>query len=142
MRERTTTSVLSGECVSQQILGLITGKWTAIVVYALDDGPRRYAELRRLIDGVSEKMLSQTLQKLERNGLVARRPASARARGVEYGLTAMGRRLGRAMCGLCTWAEAHAAEVLRARERYDAARPARGGRPDQVIRRTSFDIIT
>jgi DNA-binding HxlR family transcriptional regulator len=124
MRERTMTSVFSDECVSQQILGEIAGKWTAVVLYALDS-PRRYAELRRLIEGVSDKMLSQTLRNLERNGLVARRPASARARGVEYELTAMGRRLGRAMCGLCTWAETYADEVLRARERYDAAVPLR-----------------
>ncbi len=70
-------------------------------------------------------MLGRTLRKPERGGLVARRPVSARARGVEYELTATGRRLGRAMAEPCTRAETPVARVRGARERYDAARPAR-----------------
>jgi DNA-binding HxlR family transcriptional regulator len=125
------------------ILEEVAGKWTATVLCSLDGGARRYAELRRLIDGVSEKMLSQTLRNLERNGLVVRRATTARARGVEYELTAIGRQLGKAMAGLCAWAEAYAGEVQRARARYDAARPERRASwPDQVIRTTSLESIT
>ena len=69
--EELVADVFSRRCSSREVLEHVTGKWAVLALAALDDGPRRFGELRRRVDGVSEKMLSQTLQLLERDGLRA-----------------------------------------------------------------------
>ncbi|MFE2647333.1 winged helix-turn-helix transcriptional regulator [Streptomyces nigra] len=121
-------------CPSRRLLDRISGKWVTLVLAALGsgdaprpgadcaDGPRamRYSELQRLLAGVSQKMLTQTLRSLERDGLVSRTVVPTVPVTVSYELTDLGLSLYRMMRGIKTWAEAHMDEVLAHRETYDA----------------------
>ncbi|WP_406261308.1 winged helix-turn-helix transcriptional regulator [Streptomyces nigra] len=121
-------------CPSRQLLDRISGKWVTLVLAALGsgdaprpgadcaDGPRamRYSELQRLLAGVSQKMLTQTLRSLERDGLVSRTVVPTVPVTVSYELTDLGLSLYRMMRGIKTWAEAHMDEVQAHRETYDA----------------------
>jgi DNA-binding HxlR family transcriptional regulator len=93
-----------------------------LVLATLLDGTRRFSELRRTVGGVSEKMLAQTLQTLERDGFVHREAYPVIPPRVEYWLTDLGREAARQAWALARWSEEHTAEVLRAREAYDASR--------------------
>lgn len=108
-------------CPSRQLLDRISDKWVALVIAALD-GPRsmRYSELSRRLAGVSQKMLTQTLRSLERDGLVTRTVIPTVPVTVTYELTDLGRSLQSVMYALKDWAEAHMDEVLASRTRYDA----------------------
>ena len=83
-----------------------------VVVFALGEGPRRYAELHERIGGISKKMLTQTLRKLECNGLVERRRLRTAPPGVEYRLTELGATLLEPVRSLSRWAEQHTDELL------------------------------
>lgn len=102
----------------RQALALIADKWAVLVITTLADGPRRYNVLRRELEGVSQKMLTQTLRDLECNGLVARTVYPDTPPRVEYALTPLGRTLVDALTVLRDWAEVHYHEVEAARSRY------------------------
>ena len=119
-------------CPSRQLLGRISDKWVALILAALgDDGPRpgvecageprsmRYSELSRRLAGVSQKMLTQTLRSLERDGLVTRTVTPTVPVTVTYELTDLGLSLQQVMRGIKVWAEAHMDEVFVNREKYD-----------------------
>jgi DNA-binding HxlR family transcriptional regulator len=122
-------------CPSRQVLDRIADKWVALVLAALGgDGPRpgrdcagephtmRYSELSRRLAGVSQKMLTQTLRHLERDGLVTRTVAPTVPVTVTYALTDLGASLQEVMRNVKAWAEAHIDEVHANREAYDAGR--------------------
>lgn len=115
MRQR--CDVFNDECPSRQVLDRIADKWTTLVIYALSDGTLRYGELQRRVKGVSQKMLTQTLRSLERDGLVARKIHPVVPPMVEYTLTPLGRSLEKPLEAICQWAESHLPELVAARRK-------------------------
>ncbi len=103
------------ECPARQLLDTISSKWVSLVLTALTDGPRRYSDLSRIIAGVSQKMLTQTLRVLERDGMVSRTITPAVPVRVEYELTPLGHSLLPVMRAVKEWAEVHMDDVLAAR---------------------------
>jgi DNA-binding HxlR family transcriptional regulator len=118
-------SVCNAQCPSRQVLDLIADKWAAIAIYRLSKGTKRYNELQKEIGGISQKMLTQTLRNLERDGIVNRRVYPTIPPMVEYSLTLLGETLTEPLSQLCKWAEIHIPEVEKARERYDRAQIAK-----------------
>lgn len=108
-------------CATRTVLDRIGDRWTVLVVGALTEGPMRFSELSRRIDGVSQKMLTQTLRGLERDGLVTRTVHAAVPPKVEYELTPSGRTLTGPLGALDAWARAHIEDVVRSRLAYDEA---------------------
>ncbi len=107
-------------CPTRDLLDRIADKWTVLLLIMLDRGPTRFNALKRQIGGVSQKMLSQTLRQLERDGLVTRTvEATTMPVAVTYALTPLGETLVRALLPMIDWAEGRMAEVRRAREAYD-----------------------
>ncbi|MFD4524262.1 winged helix-turn-helix transcriptional regulator [Streptomyces sp. NPDC058470] len=115
-------SVFARDCPSRGTLEHITGRWGALTLGALHDGTFRFNELRRRVDGVSEKMLSQTLQALERDGLVHRDAQPTNPPRVDYTLTPLGREVAQHLLTLIHFMEARMDDVLESRGRYDEAR--------------------
>jgi DNA-binding HxlR family transcriptional regulator len=109
------------ECPTRQLLGSLSDKWLGLVLGALGEGSKRHGELARRIAGVSQKMLTQTLRMLERDGLVTRTVTPSVPLRVDYELTPLGRTLLPVMVGIKDWAEAHMDEVNAARHAYDTA---------------------
>lgn len=110
-------------CPSRQLLDRISDKWVALVLAALAaEGPMRYSRLSRRLAGISQKMLTQTLRSLERDGLVTRTVTPTVPITVEYDLTPLGASLQQVMLELKNWAETHMDQVLAHREEYDARR--------------------
>jgi DNA-binding HxlR family transcriptional regulator len=108
------------QCPSRQLLDRISDKWVALILAALgSDSPQRYSELSRRLAGVSQKMLTQTLRSLERDGLVTRTVTPTVPVTVTYQLTDLGLSLQQLMWGVKVWAEAHMDEVLANRTEYD-----------------------
>jgi DNA-binding HxlR family transcriptional regulator len=118
--QRPDWNVLVSTCPSRTSLARIANKWTAMVVIALGDRKLRFGELRTVVDGISGKVLTDTLRDLERDGLVERRAYAEVPPRVEYELTALGRTLHEPLLALSRWAEEYIADVLVARETYDA----------------------
>ena len=116
--------VFARECVSRDAIKLITGRWGALVLGGLHDGPMRFNALRRRVDGVSEKMLAQTLQALERDGFIVREVHSTIPPRVEYSLTPLGDSTSIRLLDLIAHLEASMTDVLTARENYDREHPA------------------
>ncbi|MGW4319958.1 winged helix-turn-helix transcriptional regulator [Streptomyces sp. NPDC004684] len=114
--------VFAKACPSRGTLEHVTGRWGALTVGALHEGSLRFNELRRRVDGVSEKMLSQTLQALERDGLVHREARPTNPPRVDYELTPLGHAVAERLLALIHCVEGRMDEVLAARERYDARR--------------------
>jgi DNA-binding HxlR family transcriptional regulator len=114
--------VFSKACPSRGTLEHVTGRWGSLTLGALHEGSFRFNELRRRVDGVSEKMLSQTLHALERDGLVHREAQPTNPPRVDYELTPLGREVAERLLALIHFVEGRMDEVLGARERYDAAR--------------------
>ncbi len=112
--------VYDPSCSARDALELIASKWAMLILPALADGPMRNAALLRKIGGVSQKMLTQTLRDLERNGLIIRQDMRTMPPRVEYRLSRLGASLGRALTVLDCWAERHFPRLDAARERYDA----------------------
>ncbi|MFG2297288.1 winged helix-turn-helix transcriptional regulator [Streptomyces sp. NPDC048603] len=117
--------VFARACPSRETLEHVTGRWGSLTLTALHDGACRFNELRRRVDGVSEKMLSQTLHALERDGLVHREAQATNPPRVDYELTELGRGAAERLMGLIRFLEGNTPAVLEARDRYDEAR---GGR--------------
>jgi DNA-binding HxlR family transcriptional regulator len=108
----------NARCRTRAVLGHVTGRWGGLVLGALIDGTRRYSELRVRVDGISEKMLAQTLRDLERDGLVDRRQYPAVPPRVDYTLTAAGMEVAQRVHGLITWLEDHVGDLRAAHERH------------------------
>ncbi|MFD3651571.1 winged helix-turn-helix transcriptional regulator [Streptomyces cyaneofuscatus] len=117
--------VFSRQCPSRSTLEHATGRWGSLTLGALYEESLRFNELRRRVDGVSEKMLSQTLHALERDGLVLREAQPVNPPRVDYELTPLGREVAGRLIGLIHLVEGRMDDVLAARTRYDEAR---GGR--------------
>jgi len=109
--------VLDADCPSRQVLDRIADKWTALIIRVLADGTHRFGQLQRRVGGISQKMLTQTLRELERDGLVERTVHPVVPPHVEYRLTPLGRSLRQPLDAICAWAEAHLAQMLAARAR-------------------------
>ncbi|MFE9635742.1 winged helix-turn-helix transcriptional regulator [Streptomyces sp. NPDC006463] len=118
--------VYSAKCPTRQVLDHISGKWTILVVDALIEGTLRYTDLRRRIEGVSQKMLTQTLRCLETDGFVTRTVYPTIPPRVEYALTDLGHSLAEPITSLRQWTEAHINEIERARARSNTATPTSG----------------
>ena len=111
---------LSEECQSiSEILARVGDKWTVLVVNFLGEGPLRFSELQRRVDGISHKMLTTTLRGLERDGFCTRRAFPTVPPHVEYELTRLGRELLVPVKTLADWALANRARILEARRRFD-----------------------
>ena len=111
--------VYAKNCASRQILDRIGDTWSVLVVVMLADGPQRYTALAKRIEGVSPKMLTQTLRGLERDGLIVRTVYAEVPPRVDYALTEVGRSLLGLVGALEQWAETHIDDVLAARTAYD-----------------------
>lgn len=114
-------SVFDETCSARDALDLIAGKWPMLILTALANGPMRNGALLRRIGGVSQKMLTQTLRELERNGLIIREDRATVPPHVEYRLSAVGRTLSGALAELDRWAERSFPALDAARARFDAA---------------------
>lgn len=110
-----TGDVFNAGCPSRRILELLAEKWALLVIHTLAGGPQRTAELRRRIGGISEKMLIQTLRRLEAHGFVARRSYPQVPPRVEYALTPLGASLSEPITALDQWVERHLPEIAAAR---------------------------
>ncbi|MFB7948936.1 winged helix-turn-helix transcriptional regulator [Kitasatospora phosalacinea] len=118
-QERARYDAYVAECPARQLLERIGDKWVSLVLNALAGGPLRYSEVSRTVAGVSQKMLTQTLRALERDGLVTRTVTPAVPVRVDYALTGLGRSLLPVVAAVKDWAEAHIEEVHAARRAYD-----------------------
>jgi DNA-binding HxlR family transcriptional regulator len=118
----TEPGVYSGSCPARELLDRIANKWTALIIGAISasDAPIRFTVLRRSISGISQKMLTQTLRELERDGLVTRKVYPVIPPRVEYEATALGRTLEEPLSALSIWAEKHMTAVREAQMRFDA----------------------
>ena len=133
-QERTATSpsnsrvsdIESHDCRAVSgILGRIGDKWSVLIIQRLGDGPRRFNEIKRIIGGISQRMLTLTLRNLERDGLVRRTVFPTVPPRVEYELTALGRTLIEPLRALALWAAANRKDIQAARESHDAGAPRR-----------------
>jgi DNA-binding HxlR family transcriptional regulator len=113
--------VLQARCPSRHVLEHVTGRWGTLIMMGLREGPVRFNELRRRVDGVSEKMLSQGLQALERDGFVAREVQSTMPPRVEYQLTPLGVETTDRLSALVKFLESRMPEVEAAQARHDEA---------------------
>ena len=111
-------NVFDSHCATRQVLDLIAEKWTVLIIRRLADGTLRFAQLRRSVDGISQKVLTNILRSLERDGIVTRRIYASVPPKVEYSLTTLGRSLCNLVEGICGWAEANIEHVQAAREVY------------------------
>jgi DNA-binding HxlR family transcriptional regulator len=112
-------SVLMARCYSREVLDLIADKWTALIFALLEKQPTRFNELQRAIEGISHKMLTQTLRNLERRGIVERTVTPTLPPAVEYSLSPLGITLIPLMAALRQWAENHMEEVEQALQVYE-----------------------
>ena len=114
--------VYAANCPTRQILDRVGDKWAVLILLLLRDEALRFNALRRTIEGISQKMLSQVLKSLERDGLIRRRVIATVPVTVEYSITPLGSTLSKAVDALRDWAESNLKDVLSAQRRYDAQR--------------------
>lgn len=108
------------EALVHELIGRVADKWTMIILEVLGEhGTLRFTQLGQLAGGISQKMLTQTLRQMERDGLVVRTVHPVIPPRVEYRLTSLGESLGAAFCGVWIWAEAHLPAIERARQAFD-----------------------
>lgn len=107
-------------CPTRALLDQLADKWSVLVLIAVSDGPIRFNALRRAVEGVSQKMLAQTLRALERSGLVERTAFATVPVTVEYAITPLGRSLAAVVDQLRGWAVTHVHDVRAAHTRFDA----------------------
>jgi DNA-binding HxlR family transcriptional regulator len=119
-------NILSAHCPTRKALDLIADKWTTLVIHILAGGTYRYGDLHRAIDGISQKMLTQTLRDLESSGLVHRKVYPEVPPRTEYTLTPLGLTLIEPLNALCAWAEAHMGDLEKARQKYTLRNKALG----------------
>ena len=118
--------VLDRSCPARGVLDDVCNRWSLLALVALGDGTLRFTELRRRVDGVSEKMLAQALRGLERDGFVERTAYAVIPPRVDYRLTPSGEQLLASTRELVTWLEQHTDEVLASQRRYDRRTRRRG----------------
>ncbi len=118
-KEQPQPNIFLKSCMSRRVLELIADQWTPLVIYALEEGTMRFGQLLKRIDGISKKMLTQTLRAMERNGLVKRVVYPVVPPVVEYSLTPLGQTLIEPVQALRIWAYAHLQEVAQAQKEYD-----------------------
>lgn len=106
-------------CPSRTVLDLLANKWVTLIVPALRGGPMRFSQLRRRLDGITQKSLTQALRGLERDGLITRSVYPTIPPRVDYALTNLGRSASGLLEAMRTWAEHHMAEIITARAAYD-----------------------
>jgi len=119
-------NVLDQNCPSRFVLDRLARKWTVLVVYALIDGPRRHGELRHMIQGISQKMLTQTLRSMEHDGLIKRDVIDRVPPHVEYTLTPLGMTLTEPFAAFCRWAMEHVPEIKEVRAAAERTGTLRG----------------
>lgn len=112
-------NVMLESCPSRTSLAKVANKWTAMIVITLSRGPARFGEIRQSVQGISGKVLAETLRDLERDGILSRTAYDQMPPRVEYELTPLGRTLQEPLTALGLWAERHIEEVLVARDQYD-----------------------
>ncbi|MCY9849996.1 helix-turn-helix domain-containing protein [Pectobacterium jejuense] len=112
-------SVYLQGCPARMVLERLADKWALLIIGLLRTGPLRFNQLRREIEGVSQKALSQTLKKLERDGILSRKAFPTVPVTVEYALTPLGKTLSEAVEPLARWAEENIEDVLSAQSQYD-----------------------
>jgi DNA-binding HxlR family transcriptional regulator len=112
--------VYDPDCPTRQVLNLIADKWTALIIGLLEKGPQRFVALQRQTRGISQKMLTQNLRNLERDGLVRRTVYAEVPPRVEYELTPLGQTLCNQLAALRHWSEANIDAIIAAQQRYDA----------------------
>jgi DNA-binding HxlR family transcriptional regulator len=110
--------------VIREVLSRVGDKWSLLIIGTLDTGPLRFTELQRRIDGISHRMLTQTLRSLERDGLVTRRAYAEIPPRVEYSATELGQSLAEPVLELVGWAADHHERITSARDAFDAASDA------------------
>lgn len=108
--------VLSARCPSRPLLNHVTSRWGVLILIVLQEKTLRFSEMRRMIDGVSERMLSQTLKVLEEDGFVLRKSFDVVPPHVEYSLTAPGREVAVHVKALASWLEANLDQLMQARQ--------------------------
>ena len=114
----------NAQCPTRRVLDRIGDSWAVLILIALGDGTLRFNALRRRIENISQKMLSQTLKSLERDGLIRREAFATVPVTVEYSLTELGRTLAATVDALRLWAEANIAAVEASQRRYDRGETA------------------
>jgi DNA-binding HxlR family transcriptional regulator len=112
-------NVLKADCGSRRVLDMLADTWTILVISAIKHETRRYSELQRMIEGISSKMLTQTLRKLERDGLLLRTVYPEIPPKTEYRLSPLGLTLVKILEEMYLWAEDHFSEVESARRQFD-----------------------
>jgi DNA-binding HxlR family transcriptional regulator len=118
--KKTTANPNHDDCVAvREVLNRVGDKWSVLIVAVLGESSKRFSELRRLIEGISQRMLTLTLRGLERDGLVQRTVHPTVPPRVEYGLTPLGRTLLEPVSELANWAQSHRHEIQRARDAFD-----------------------
>jgi len=114
------TKGFDADCLAtRESLTRVGDKWSVLIVVVLGDGAKRFSDLKRSIDGISQRMLTLTLRGLERDGLVARTVYPTVPPRVDYALTPLGETLLEPVSALALWAQGHRAEIYRAREAFD-----------------------
>ncbi|WP_369808986.1 winged helix-turn-helix transcriptional regulator [Nocardia sp. NRRL S-836] len=116
-------NVYSKMCPCRDLLDMVASKWTALAIGAMENGPVRFGEMKRELEGISQKMLTQTLRALERDGLVTRTVYPTVPLRVEYELTELGRSVIEPLAALRMWAQQNYDSVAEARETFDSADP-------------------
>lgn len=119
-------------CPSRGLLDRIGDRWTVLVILTLQDGPLRFSQIRRRIDGISQKMLTQTLRSLEADGLVERTVFAEVPPHVEYELSELGGTLLEPLDALFEWARSHMPQVLAARREASGGEQEPGHDPERV----------
>ncbi|MET9853163.1 helix-turn-helix domain-containing protein [Streptomyces sp. NPDC006450] len=119
-----TTDAFLADCRARLAFDLLSNTWNAVLIWVLRDGPKRPGELRERIGSISPKVLTETLRRLEFNGLVTRHAHDEAPPRVEYELTALGRTMLSPIDTLGSWAFEHGEEVMAAQERMRAGTPS------------------
>lgn len=114
--------VMAQNCPTRQVIGRVGDKWSLLVLFALSTGTKRFSELRSEVQGISQKMLTQTLRTMERDGWVSRHVYATIPPKVEYTLTPLGQSLEDSIAVVRRWAYTHMDEIVEAREAYDCRR--------------------
>jgi DNA-binding HxlR family transcriptional regulator len=115
--------VLSQDCPAREVIDHVTGKWGVLILLALRRGDLRFYELRNAVEGVTDKVLSQSLRVLVRDGLVWRAVEPVNPPRVTYGLSALGTELGTHLGGLTDWIRDNAGALIAAQEAFDVSAP-------------------
>jgi DNA-binding HxlR family transcriptional regulator len=113
----------------RSVLARVGDKWTVLIIVLLGDGPKRFNEIKRMVGGISQRMLTLTLRGLERDGVVTRTVSPTAPPRVDYELTKLGSTLWGAVEPICSWARGHVNEILTSREQFDQRSKRAGRRP-------------